>query len=199
MSVRDSDKSNPYIPLASLANDGYHDVEKKEATATCFCGAVQLAFNNNQPYQPMSFTTLTHVPPTDQPTEGPGLLFSFVCHCTDCRKITASMFTSAFAIADTHLKHLRGRENLTQFTQKHTIASGLAMSNYFCKTCGSLMYRTGPAAPNAFLCRLGTVDDFNLVEQNLAPQLEVYVKDRVSWCGGVQVQGVKQFDGQAGA
>jgi hypothetical protein len=37
-----SDKSKPYIPLASLAHDGYS--REDEATATCFCGAVQLAF-----------------------------------------------------------------------------------------------------------------------------------------------------------
>lgn len=43
--------------------------KEDEATATCFCGAVQLAF----------------------PTKAPGLVDTFVCNCTDCRKITASM------------------------------------------------------------------------------------------------------------
>lgn len=37
-----ADKSKPYIPLAGLADDGYS--KEDEATATCFCGAVQLAF-----------------------------------------------------------------------------------------------------------------------------------------------------------
>ena len=37
-----SDKSKPYIPLASLANDGWS--KEDEATATCLCGAVQLVF-----------------------------------------------------------------------------------------------------------------------------------------------------------
>jgi hypothetical protein len=75
-SVRDSDKSKPYFPLAGQAQDGYSNAE--EATATCFCGAVQLAF----------------------PVEGPGLLSTFVCNCTDCRKITASMFASNFTVDD---------------------------------------------------------------------------------------------------
>lgn len=43
-SVRDSDKSTSYFPLAGLAQDGYNKPEENEATATCFCGAVQLAF-----------------------------------------------------------------------------------------------------------------------------------------------------------
>lgn len=36
------DKSKPYFPLAGSANDGWS--KEGEATATCFCGAVQLAF-----------------------------------------------------------------------------------------------------------------------------------------------------------
>jgi hypothetical protein len=35
------DKSKPYFPVAGLANDGWSNED--EATATCFCGAVQLA------------------------------------------------------------------------------------------------------------------------------------------------------------
>ena len=65
-----ADKTKPYIPLAGVANDGWS--KEDLATATCYCGAVQLAFL----------------------TQGPGLLSTFVYHCTDCRKITASMFTS---------------------------------------------------------------------------------------------------------
>lgn len=41
-SVRDSDKSKPYIPRAGVATDGWS--KENEASATCFCGAVQLAF-----------------------------------------------------------------------------------------------------------------------------------------------------------
>jgi hypothetical protein len=37
-----ADKSKSYIPLAGLALDGWSTED--EATATCFCGAVQLAF-----------------------------------------------------------------------------------------------------------------------------------------------------------
>lgn len=36
------DKSKPYFPLAGQADDGWSTED--EATATCFCGAVQLAF-----------------------------------------------------------------------------------------------------------------------------------------------------------
>ncbi|KAK9327503.1 Mss4-like protein, partial [Lipomyces starkeyi] len=95
-----ADKSKHYIPPAGCADDGWS--KEDEATATCFCGAVQLAF----------------------PTHGPGLVDTFFCNCTDCRKITASTFASNFTVADMHLKHLRGRDNLKTFSQSRTIASG---------------------------------------------------------------------------
>jgi hypothetical protein len=37
-----TDKSKSYIPLAGGAQDGW--TKEDEATATCYCGAVQLAF-----------------------------------------------------------------------------------------------------------------------------------------------------------
>jgi hypothetical protein len=42
-----ADKTKPYFPLAGLADDGWSRDE--EATATCFCGAVQLAFVSRGP------------------------------------------------------------------------------------------------------------------------------------------------------
>ncbi|TVY75766.1 hypothetical protein LSUE1_G006391 [Lachnellula suecica] len=164
-----ADKTKPYFPLAGGASDGYS--KDNSATATCFCGAVQLAF----------------------PTEGPGLLVTFVCNCTDCRKITASMFASNFIVLADHLTHIRGRENLTSYSQSHTIASGNTMTNYFCKTCGTLMYRIREGSKGVVL-RIGTVDDFNLHETKLKPKLEVFVKDRCSWVS--PVEGAKQVESQ---
>jgi hypothetical protein len=50
-----------------LPTDGAHGEKNGTATATCYCGAVQI----------------------EVPTEGEGLVDAFLCHCTDCRKITA--------------------------------------------------------------------------------------------------------------
>ncbi|KII86865.1 hypothetical protein PLICRDRAFT_43539 [Plicaturopsis crispa FD-325 SS-3] len=166
-----TNKSEPYIPLAGSATDGWS--KEDEATATCFCGAVQLAF----------------------PTQAPGLVDTFICNCTDCRKLTASMFASNFTVLDTHLKYLRGRENLKTFGQSRTIASGNMMTNHFCSTCGTLMYRVGSAFPGMSIMRIGTVDDFHLHETKLFPRIEQFTKDRVSWLHGVE--GAKQVEGNA--
>ncbi|KAF7316390.1 GFA domain-containing protein [Mycena indigotica] len=160
-----------FFPLASGASDGWST--DNEATATCFCGDVQLAF-----------TFL-------QPTQAPGLVTTFICHCSDCRKITASMFASNFTIDDRYLRHIRGQENLQTFSQSHTIGSGQTMTNFFCGRCGSLMYRRGAAYPGFSVLRIGTVDDFHLHETKLRPRLEQYTKTRVGWLR--PVEGMKQF------
>ncbi|EGU87336.1 hypothetical protein FOXB_02095 [Fusarium oxysporum f. sp. conglutinans Fo5176] len=122
MATEQSHKAEKFFPRAGLAQDGWST--KEEATATCYCGAVQLVL----------------------PITKPGFVFSFVCHCSDCRKITASMFTTGIVVLDTYLKHIRGEENLKQFSQSDTIErDGSAMTNFFCSTCGSLMYRRSSA------------------------------------------------------
>ena len=105
------------------------------------------------------------------------------------------MFASNFTVADTHLKHVRGRDNLKTFSMKRTIASGHTMTNYFCDICGTLMYRVGTAFPGKSILRIGTVDDFNLHETKLRPRVEIYTKDRASWVHAVD--GARQFEGSA--
>lgn len=177
-----ANNSKPYIPVAGGADDGWS--KNDQATATCYCGAVQLAFVSASSIEP-SLLCPANVTNNLQPTQGPGLIDTFTCHCTDCRKITASMFATNFVIADTHLKHLRGQETLTLFTQSKTITSGKAMSNCFCSTCGTLMYRISEVFPGHSILRTGTVDDFTLHETKLKPRVELYTKDRVGWLCGV--------------
>ena len=162
-------KFKPYIPLSGSASDGWSAEDR--ATATCFCGAVQLEF----------------------PTKKPGLIDTFICNCTDCRKITASMFASNLIVDDQYMNHARGKENLTAFVQNKTIASGNTMTSYFCSTCGTLMYRVSSGYPGHSILRIGTIDDFNLHETKLKPRIEQFTKNRVNWfSGGV---GVEQHEG----
>lgn len=103
------------------------------------------------------------------------------------------MFASNFIVLDSHLKHLRGRETLKTFAQARTIDTGNTMTNYFCSTCGSLMYRISSGYPGMSVLRIGTVDDFRLHETKLKPRLEQYTKERVEWLG--EGHGLKQVEG----
>ena len=105
------------------------------------------------------------------------------------------MFASNFVVNDSAVKYNRGKEKLTEFRNEKSIASGNAMTNYFCSVCGTLMYRYGDGFPPGLLImRIGTVDDFNLHETKLKPRVEQFTKDSVSWFKGGE--GVPQKEGE---
>nr|OQO21504.1 hypothetical protein B0A51_11295 [Rachicladosporium sp. CCFEE 5018] len=158
------------ILLPSEGVQGGPDADK--ATATCFCGAVQILF----------------------PTEKPGFVDSFICNCSDCHKITASMFASNFIVKEKYTTHTRGKDKLTKYAQSATIESGNTMENHFCSVCGTLMYRISSGYPGLLITRIGTIDDFNLMETKIKPRLEQYVKDRVAWCPGAGEAKVRGFE-----
>lgn len=106
------------------------------------------------------------------------------------------MHASNFTVLDSHLTHIRGQSNLKTYAQNKTIfvkeaGKDNTMTNYFCSTCGSLMYRVGVAFPGMSILRLGSVDDFSLHEGKLRPTMEQFTKDRVSW--KEPTVGAKQF------
>jgi hypothetical protein len=67
------------------------------------------------------------------------------------------------------------------------------MTNYFCKTCGGLLYRVSSGYPGYSICRIGTIDDFSLAETKLKPTREQFIRTRVGWFTGVE--GAKKNDG----
>ncbi|KAL7928965.1 Mss4-like protein [Trichoderma chlorosporum] len=96
------------------------------------------------------------------------------------------MFASNFTVDNSYIKHVRGQDNLSRWGQDKTPTSGTEMANYFCKTCGTLMYRRSAQTPELSFMRIGTVDDFKLHETKLRPQTEIFTKSRVSWWNGVE-------------
>ena len=105
------------------------------------------------------------------------------------------MFASNFTVQNTHLKHIRGKEHLKQYSQSKTIASGNNMTNYFCDTCGSLLYRISSGFSDKSILRIGTVDDFTLHEGKLRPQIEQFVGRRPDWLPGVE--GTRKYEGES--
>lgn len=188
------------FPVAGLARDGWST--ESEATATCFCGSVQLVLVSGFPSPCASSLAWTGRTTNadnarEQPLQTPGLINRHVCHCADCRKISAAFYMSNIIVADTHLKHVRGQKNLTTFSEEETVrAKNAQMSNHFCATCGTLMYRTGVRWPGVSILRTGTVDDFSLAETKLRPQIEQFIENRVAWStpieGTVQTIGLHQ-------
>ena len=67
------------------------------------------------------------------------------------------------------------------------------MTNAFCKTCGTFMYRAGSIAPGTRFMRGGIIDDHKLHGTMLKPQAELFVEHRSAWLK--PVEGAKQMEG----
>jgi hypothetical protein len=108
------------------------------------------------------------------------------------------MFASNFAIDDKYLVHVRGQDNLKSWANNVTpVRPNTTMTDYFCNTCGTLMYRISSAFPTIPILRIGSVDDLSLHETKLKPQWEQFTKDRVAWFDGVHIEGIKQIEGNS--
>jgi hypothetical protein len=103
------------------------------------------------------------------------------------------MFASNFVVNDDHLRHLRGQDKLKTFENTKTPISGKKMTNHFCGECGTLMYRVGENFPGQSILRIGTVDDFSLMETKLKPEWEIFTKERESWLS--EIPGTKKKEG----
>lgn len=125
-----------------------------------------------------------------KPLKSPGLANTFVCHCSDCRKISASMFATNLTTLDTHTRYVRGEDHLVLFTQNDTITKNRTMTNAFCPTCGTIMWRQGSIAPGTRFMRGGPIDDQELHSTVLKPQYEIFTENRSRWVS--PVVGAKQ-------
>ncbi len=136
-------------------------------------------------------------PTSPQPIKKPGLVNTFVCHCADCRKVSASMFATNLTTLDSHTRFTRGEDNLTVFAQSHTTTTGNTMANSFCKTCGTLMFRAGTIAPGTRFMRGGIIDAHGLHDSMLKPDVEIFSEHRAAWVkpvdGSEQGNGMTPF------
>ncbi|KAJ7065900.1 hypothetical protein B0H15DRAFT_794541, partial [Mycena belliarum] len=92
------------IPLAGRVADGRS--KEAEATTPCYISPVQV-----------HSTSIHVVTSNPQPTQGPGLVNTFVCNCSDCRRITPSVpaFKLIVAHAPRTLSMCAGHEHPAQW------------------------------------------------------------------------------------
>lgn len=103
------------------------------------------------------------------------------------------MFATNVTTLDSHTRYIRGEDNLTLFAQTDSITEHRKMTNAFCKTCGTLMWRAGEIAPGTRFMRAGPVDDQALHDAVLKPQVEIFSENRAKWVR--EVEGVEQAVG----
>ncbi|KAI1506407.1 Mss4-like protein [Biscogniauxia marginata] len=114
-------------------------------------------------------------------------VFTSICYCYDDRKL-ANM--QVFQVPRSSFSVTQGEPKVYTKRSEH----GNEISNHFCPTCGTTLYRTGGAAVNKdnVGIRAGVLDDQSFVDT--PPSLEVYVERRPPWIK--QVEGAVQLNGR---
>jgi len=109
---------------------GSVSLREGEQSGGCQCGAVRYAV----PRAPLAL---------------------YVCHCTECRKQSASAFGISFTVARASLRVLQGvpRE------WSRTTASGHVLACAFCGECGSRLWHRSSGHPQTLNIKGGSLDE----------------------------------------
>ena len=83
-----------------------------------------------------------------------GLLALYVCHCTECRKQSASAFGISFIVPQTALRVTRGE---AKFWSRPTDA-GNTLDCAFCAACGSRLWHQRRGATDTLSVKGGSLD-----------------------------------------
>ncbi|TKA69122.1 hypothetical protein B0A55_08874 [Friedmanniomyces simplex] len=65
---------------------------------------------------------------------------SAICHCLNCRKLTASAFSTALLVPSSNFHFAPGAPVKTVSLKHHV--EGIEMTPHFCSNCGSLLCKT---------------------------------------------------------
>ncbi|KAL8920769.1 MAG: hypothetical protein Q9208_006099 [Pyrenodesmia sp. 3 TL-2023] len=99
-----------------------------------------------------------------------------LCHCTDCRKITGSTYSTNVIVPGDGFSVTNG----TPKTYTKRADSGKTMTSHFCGDCGSTLWRGGETFGDARIVRVGVMDDAGVLN-DAQPAVELYAVDRVQW------------------
>ncbi|KAJ7699244.1 hypothetical protein B0H17DRAFT_1129315 [Mycena rosella] len=150
------------------------------------------AADKSKPYFPLAGLANDGFSNQDEPTHSPGLGESFICHCTDCHKIThpclppASWLptpTCATARRGQPLRIQPGVHRRHAQHHRHSLLQDVRHAHV----------PRQHGVPGMHITRVGTVEDFNLQETILKPKAEQFVKYRMVWLSGGE--GVQQVQG----
>jgi hypothetical protein len=111
----------------------------------CHCGAVRYAFD---------WTTVTDPD---------------ICHCEDCRRITASPFTAFFVVPETGWRWTGVKPRLYR--------SSSGVRRWFCETCGTPMAYSTDDLPGETHFYISTLLDPTIIE----PVRQSYAAEKVAW------------------
>ncbi len=112
-------------------------------------------------------------------------LFTGVCHCGECQKLSAGAFSVTMVLA---AEHFSVTGELKRWQRKAD--SGNDNVAFFCPECGNRIYHMNPDQPEIIKLKPGTLDNSDLIQ----PTAHVWVSQKQAW---VEIpEGVEQFSQQ---
>jgi hypothetical protein len=115
-------------------------------TARCSCGAIRCAIDA----------------PLDMVVN---------CHCTDCRRMNGSAFSSMVVAPANAVEVTEGASGLA------TYALTEAATKHFCTRCGTPLFNTNSRFPAMKMIYLGVIDG----HERLAPSFNAYCRSKLGW------------------
>ncbi len=98
----------------------------------------------------------------------------FICHCTDCQKISGSAFRTIVPAPEETFRFLTGEPKIYVKTGD----SGAERPQAFCPNCGSPIYATSVGeAPKIFGIRVGTIRQ----RDQLRPKAQIWYRSAQDW------------------
>lgn len=104
--------------------------------------------------------------------EAEGELFDVLhCHCTCCRKLSSSAFSTYGAVSPSGFSWLCDQGNLIEYQ------SSKSVSRFFCNTCGSLLTSIDKNVQNAIYLSVGLLDN----DTEVSVEYHQFVSSKASW------------------
>ena len=119
--------------------------------------------------------------------EAPGdPLALYVCHCTECRKQSASAFGISFVVQRSELVLLQGHPSMWS----RQTASGHRLDCAFCAQCGSRLWHQSSGRPDTLNIKGGSLD----APVDLGPAVHIWTSSKLP--GVVIPAGATCFPGE---
>ncbi|MCP5150629.1 MAG: GFA family protein [Chromatiales bacterium] len=98
---------------------------------------------------------------------------AYTCHCTECRKLTASAFLTCMQVPAEGVVVIGG----TPVRRERTADSGNRLTTWFCAACGSTLYAENSARPRVRTVHVGTLERAEDVEVTA----HIWLKRKLPW------------------
>jgi hypothetical protein len=97
------------------------------------------------------------------------------CHCSMCRKMNGSSFSTYVVVPDTSFTLISGEANLSG----HAVSQNATKS--FCNICGTPIYNLNPKYQGLKILHLGSLDNAQLYR----PEANIFCDTKLDWLDGI--------------